>query len=657
MMRTQSRKKALQDSSYMPAKSHFNPRPFARPMAEQEVDNLKAVSIGDQLRQLFEKQDLFSLVQPKLIESKAGDIYEKEADRVSEQVMRMLKPDIRHHAEVKGGLQRKPVQLPGVNSRMRAVSDQDAFIPGRGAGGRELPGKLQGTMNQAFGVDFSGVRIHADTESDRLNRSLHARAFTVGQDIFFRKGEYDAQSNQGQRLLSHELTHVVQQAGGMKLSHVLRRGVYNAEQEIKAASYPSIQRSPDIGETTPEIIDPWESQGPYSVRWEMHYNQVISRQRGRQIIRPRVPSDQLIINEFVMRPNGESPINMVAGQSVSPAASRRGSTGAIRSGPIELGPVSHPRNTAGYLYGAITYATREGGRQEAPTIPAQEYPAINSNKLIIARVELGAERSEQRYRYSSSREETTTSSASQTNWTRTLDRHQTTERNDFYRRVSQSLTQTAIQAVDNAIQNYNRDYNGRRMGASANGRFGARGFARIQPEFELNIGADRINLGEIVGALLTRSRAGSRLLRRLLGGLLDVTISAATRIGSQGDFGFEAGGELGIGAFIESNTITDRQRLEQIRTTDARRSDFTTAFEEGASRSIEESYTSERENISSQTSSSGQTLRSQSGGELEGRQQVYENIQPSIFFMQTLDDPHPPVTPQSGTTATSRATR
>jgi len=68
-------------------------------------------------------------------------------------------------------------------------------------------------METAFGADFSGVRIHADTRADSLNQSLSARAFTTGRDVFFRQGEYNPGTSSGRELLAHELTHVVQQNG------------------------------------------------------------------------------------------------------------------------------------------------------------------------------------------------------------------------------------------------------------------------------------------------------------------------------------------------------------------------------------------------------------------------------------------------------------
>src|SRR5205814_9311657 len=63
-----------------------------------------------------------------------------------------------------------------------------------------------------FGIDFSNVRVHSDAKADTLNRSLNAKAFTLGHDIFFSRGAYQPGSVGGNRLLAHELTHVVQQS-------------------------------------------------------------------------------------------------------------------------------------------------------------------------------------------------------------------------------------------------------------------------------------------------------------------------------------------------------------------------------------------------------------------------------------------------------------
>jgi hypothetical protein len=81
--------------------------------------------------------------------------------------------------------------------------------------GQKLDEKIAGKAGGVMGQDFSDVNVHTDGQSDHLNRQLNAKAFTVGNDIFFRGGEYSPGSDQGQRLISHELTHVAQQGAGL----------------------------------------------------------------------------------------------------------------------------------------------------------------------------------------------------------------------------------------------------------------------------------------------------------------------------------------------------------------------------------------------------------------------------------------------------------
>lgn len=80
--------------------------------------------------------------------------------------------------------------------------------------GQPLDGAVQAKMSEQLGHDFSGVRVHTSAESDTLNKELSAKAFTTGQDIFFKAGAYDPGSSAGKELLTHELTHVVQQSTG-----------------------------------------------------------------------------------------------------------------------------------------------------------------------------------------------------------------------------------------------------------------------------------------------------------------------------------------------------------------------------------------------------------------------------------------------------------
>jgi hypothetical protein len=80
-------------------------------------------------------------------------------------------------------------------------------------GGRPLPSVVRGLMEERFQADFGGVRVHTDSRSALLSRALQAKAFTRGSDIFFSAGRYSPGSPGGERLLAHELAHVVQQRG------------------------------------------------------------------------------------------------------------------------------------------------------------------------------------------------------------------------------------------------------------------------------------------------------------------------------------------------------------------------------------------------------------------------------------------------------------
>ncbi len=78
--------------------------------------------------------------------------------------------------------------------------------------GQPLDEETRDFFEPRFGHDFSRVRVHTDAKAAKSARAVDARAFTIGPNIVFGAEEYSPQTNQGRRLLAHELTHVVQQA-------------------------------------------------------------------------------------------------------------------------------------------------------------------------------------------------------------------------------------------------------------------------------------------------------------------------------------------------------------------------------------------------------------------------------------------------------------
>jgi hypothetical protein len=78
------------------------------------------------------------------------------------------------------------------------------------SGGLPLPDQVRAKMEAAFSTDFSDVRVHIGREAS----SIGAIAYTWGTNIHFAPGQYNPHSLQGQKLLGHELWHVVQQKAG-----------------------------------------------------------------------------------------------------------------------------------------------------------------------------------------------------------------------------------------------------------------------------------------------------------------------------------------------------------------------------------------------------------------------------------------------------------
>ena len=158
-------------------------------------------------------------VQSKLEVNEVNDPFEQEADAVAEQVMKMptaaaptdnTPPD--DEEETTPTVQRKADPLGGTEVEPE-VENRVTDLQGKGS---PLPEQERDFFEDRMGADFSGVRIHSDTNAAQLSQDLNARAFTVGSDIAFNEGEYQPGSNNGRRLLAHELTHVVQQGAADK---------------------------------------------------------------------------------------------------------------------------------------------------------------------------------------------------------------------------------------------------------------------------------------------------------------------------------------------------------------------------------------------------------------------------------------------------------
>ncbi|MBP0019266.1 MAG: DUF4157 domain-containing protein [Cyanobacteria bacterium SBLK] len=157
-------------------------------------------------------------IQTKLAIGEVGDRYEREADRVAKETVQHLRQPLQKDKDAPP-VQQRPISPYKLQRREElqggeVPTELETQIDRAKSGGQSLAPDLQGKMGRAMGTDFSHVKVHTDSHSDRLNQSLQARAFTTGNHVFFKKGEYSPNSTRGQELLAHELTHVVQQNGG-----------------------------------------------------------------------------------------------------------------------------------------------------------------------------------------------------------------------------------------------------------------------------------------------------------------------------------------------------------------------------------------------------------------------------------------------------------
>ena len=145
-------------------------------------------------------------LQTKLKINEPGDIYEQEADRIADQVLATPA-----HSAVSGApprIQRFSGQSNGQMDAAPASVDHALASPGR-----PLEPALRQDMEQRFGHDFSRVRVHSGAAAEQSARDVNAHAYTVGHDIVFGAGRFAPGTNEGRRLIAHELTHVVQQSG------------------------------------------------------------------------------------------------------------------------------------------------------------------------------------------------------------------------------------------------------------------------------------------------------------------------------------------------------------------------------------------------------------------------------------------------------------
>jgi hypothetical protein len=157
-------------------------------------------------------------VQTQLHVSAPGNAYEREADRVADEVLRVPEARLQRQAdeedkEKEEFLQTKPLVQRRATDGEGANEAPPIVHEVLRSPGQPLDSSTRAFFEPRFGYDFSQVRVHTDARAAESVRAVNALAYAVGHDIVLAPRQYARETAAGRHLLAHELAHVVQQAG------------------------------------------------------------------------------------------------------------------------------------------------------------------------------------------------------------------------------------------------------------------------------------------------------------------------------------------------------------------------------------------------------------------------------------------------------------
>jgi hypothetical protein len=206
--------------------THRARRDHGRPVP---IPHGHAVAARDPRTVLGNRSARMLIAQPHLVVGASFDPLEVEADRVAADVVRTMAagptpdridrdggagPDGSGPAVARTISRAASPEAAPIGAGGGAVQAADETSVNRARGGGDtLPTDFRAGVERVMGADFSRVRVHTGPAAAQLNRSFGASAFTIGNDIFFRDGLPDVKTSEGAHLVSHELTHTIQQGG------------------------------------------------------------------------------------------------------------------------------------------------------------------------------------------------------------------------------------------------------------------------------------------------------------------------------------------------------------------------------------------------------------------------------------------------------------
>lgn len=189
---------------------------------------------------------------------RSEDPLEQEADEVADSIMRKAASPVSVSPMPTQGV-RNPQFSTEALSKVRAVVS---------SAGRPMEAGLRTEAEAQFGHDLSHVRIHNDPAAAESAHEVDALAYTLGEHVVFGQGQYSPSTRAGQRLLAHELTHVLQQTGPRSKSNFGRNTETESLQRVKR---------PYIKQVRVHLMPPqnadliWDGDPPADAAGEDHF--------------------------------------------------------------------------------------------------------------------------------------------------------------------------------------------------------------------------------------------------------------------------------------------------------------------------------------------------------------------------------------------------
>ncbi|HEX8979720.1 MAG TPA: DUF4157 domain-containing protein [Parasulfuritortus sp.] len=151
-------------------------------------------------------------------------------------------------ATVGSGERAEVARAPGAGEN-DAAPEVPADIMARLGPGEPLDVDIRARFERKLGHDLADVRVHTDSAAQEAALQINARAFTFGHHIAFANGQYRPGTQSGDRLIAHELVHVLQQRRSVTRQIMRDKGPDSDKVEVKGVTIPAFKFSYYSGKT------------------------------------------------------------------------------------------------------------------------------------------------------------------------------------------------------------------------------------------------------------------------------------------------------------------------------------------------------------------------------------------------------------------------